>query len=404
MAKFPLFMLAAAVLQTASAANLTNLYVSSYDGNVTSLSLTKYGSGYNLSITFRDQSCAPSPSWLTWDKENRALYCLDEGNTTPNGSVTAYTAGTDGKLTMTQHLNLTAPAPVNGVIFGDKDFRAYAVAHYTGQVATLAMPNATSFSIAQQLNFTGITPTGPNTDRQATPHEHEAVLDPTGQYILVPDLGADLVHVFCWAPVTDNNTLLEHPSLKVSAGSGPRHAAFWSPDGPGANSTNQYLLVVTELGNTLTSYRVDYLSAGGLNFTEVYTTNTFGGAAVPIGAAASEVVVSPDNRFVLVSNRNDSSFYIDNFDPKNSTIELSDSFATYAINNNGTLSFKQLWPAGGSFPRQFSINKAGDLVAVGLQNSARVVVLQRDIESGFLGQAVANSIISGQPTCVVWDE
>jgi 6-phosphogluconolactonase (cycloisomerase 2 family) len=400
-----LHLFALALLQAATADALTNLYVSSYDGNVTSLSLTQSGGEYNLSVSSRDLSCSPSPSWLTWDKENRALYCLDEGNTTPNGSVTSYTADVNGKLTMAQHLNLTAPAPVSGVIFGDKSFRGYAVAHYTGQIATLAMANATSFQIAQQLNFTGITPTGPNTGRQATPHEHEAILDPTGQYILVPDLGSDIVRVFCWAPVTDNNTLAEHPPLKVAAGSGPRHAAFWSPDGQGSNQTsNQYLLVVTELGNTLTSYKVTYLPEGGLNFTQVYTTNTFGGKPIPDGAAAAEVVVSPDNKFVLVSNRNDSSFSIDNFDPKNSTSEISDSLATYEINNNGTLLFKQLWPAGGLFPRQFSINKAGDLVAVGLQNSARMVIISRDVQTGLLGQSVAATIISGMPTCVVWDE
>lgn len=399
----PLLLLGTAAILLEVVSAITNIYVSSYDGNVTSLSLTRYGSDFKLSFSSRDQSCAPNPSWLTWDKENRALYCLDEGFTTPNGSITAYTADANGKLTAQLHLNLTAPAPVHGVIFGDKDFKGYAVAHYTGQVSALTMANTTLKSVIQQFNYTGITPPGSNSSRQAGPHEHQAILDPTGEYILVPDLGADLVRVFCWGPETNMSTLVEHPPLKVKAGSGPRHAAFWSPDGSAPNATH-YLFVVSELGNTVSSYRVNYTEEGNLLFTEVFTINTFGGAPIPAGAAAGEIAISPDSKYLLVSNRNDSSFSIDNYNPSNCTKEASDSLATYSINNNGTLTFKQLWPAGGLFPRHFSFNKAGDMVAVGLQNSGRVVILGRNIATGLLGSPIADEPVSGNPTCVVWDE
>jgi 6-phosphogluconolactonase (cycloisomerase 2 family) len=139
----------------------------------------------------------------------------------------------------------------------------------------------------------------------------------------------------------------------------------------------------------------------------VYSTNSFGGAPIPLGAAAAEIVVSPDNKFLMVSNRNDSSFSIDNYNPANKTLEFSDSIATFALNSNGSLAFKQLWPAGGLFPRQFSINAAGDMIAVGLQTSGRVVIISRDVKTGLLGQAVANSPIGTAelgPTCIVWDE
>jgi 6-phosphogluconolactonase (cycloisomerase 2 family) len=391
-----------AILRLASAA--TNLYISSYDGNVTSLSLTKSGSAFDLSVSSRDQGCAPNPSWLTWDKESRALYCLDEGFTTPNGSITTYMADVNGTLAFQQHLDLTAPAPVSGVIFGKDKFEGLAISHYTGQVSVLLTANTKLSNVVQQLNFTGITPPGVDKIRQAGPHEHQAILDPTGEYILVPDLGADLVRVFCWGPVANNDTLLEHPPLKVKAGSGPRHAVFWSTDGEAMNSTTHYLFVVSELGNTIASYKVTYPYQGGLDFAEVSTTNTFGGGIIPPGAAAGEIAISSDKKFLLVSNRNDSSFSIDNYNPQNSTKEISDSLATYAINGNGTLTFKQLWPAGGLFPRHFSLNKAGDMVAVGLQNSARVVVLERDVQTGLLGSAIADEPISGSPTCVVWDE
>jgi 6-phosphogluconolactonase (cycloisomerase 2 family) len=55
-------------------------------------------------------------------------------------------------------------------------------------------------------------------------------------------------------------------------------------------------------------------------------------------------------------------------------------------------------------PRQFSINKAGDLVTVGLQSDSRVVVIKRDVESGLLKQFIANATVAGEVTAVIFDE
>ena len=259
-----------------------------------------------------------------------------------------------------------------------------------------------SFSFLQSEFFTLAQP-GPDPSRQDAPHPHETILDPTGQYILIPDLGADLVRVFGFDPTTDRLTALT--PLKVVPGSGPRHGAFWTPNGvSGANSTT-FLYIVTELGQTVTSYAVTYPAAGGLAFEEVYTSKTYGdNRTEPAGTAPAEIQISPDNRFVVISNRNDSAFSIPSPDPKDATRELSDSLSTFKLNSDGSLTFHQLWPAGGSYPRQFSMNKYGDLVAVGLQYSSRVVILSRDVETGLIGDAVGDVQGLGNVTCVVWDE
>ena len=105
---------------------------------------------------------------------------------------------------------------------------------------------------------------------------------------------------------------------------------------------------------------------------------------------------------LIVSNRNDFSFPANHTD--SSSPSASDSLATFAIGHNGTLSFTSLSPAGGVFPRSFSLNKAGDLVAVGLQWSNKVVVIQRDVQTGTMGDIVAEVGGLGNVTCVVWDE
>ena len=141
-----------------------------------------------------------------------------------------------------------------------------------------------------QSEFFSLAQPGPNPSRQDAPHPHETFLDPTGQFVLIPDLGADLVRVFGINPSTD--LLTELTPLKVVPGSGPRHGAFWTPDGvSGANSTT-FLYIVTELGQTVTSYAVSYPETGGLAFKEVYTSKTYGNRTEPAGTAPAEIQIS----------------------------------------------------------------------------------------------------------------
>lgn len=421
-----------------AAAKETLLYVSSYDGNVSTLALGQTGNTSTLEIKYRNTDCAPSPTWLTLDKQSNTLYCLDEGNTTPTaGSLTTFSTSDNGTL-VKQGRVVTAPAPVNGVLFGSKNFSAYAVAHYTGQVSAILVQDASTPKVLQSINLT-MTKPGPSPN-QAGPHAHQAILDPTGQYILVPDLGADLVRVYCWA-AGYNETLLAHEPLAVPSGMGPRHAVFWSPDDTGksfngttttAHSTkNLYLAVLGELSSDLVLYRATYNPGvqAGMSFEQVSSQKSYSGT--PHGTpAAGELAVSPDNRFLTLSNRNDSSIPIrlSNATPGNTTIttENSDSLAVFklqqpanataapsssaaAAGTNATAStnglpLSETVPAGGSFPRSFAINKAGDMLAVALQNSARVVIWHRDVQTGDVGPALAAIDVSGSPTCVIWDE
>lgn len=82
----------------------------------------------------------------------------------------------------------------------------------------------------------------------------------------------------------------------------------------------------------------------------------------------------------------------------------SDTISTFALRPDGTLSFVQLAPAYGSYPRQFSTNAIGNLVGVGLQYSNEVVILSRDTTTGLIGPPVASIEIEGQITCVVFYE
>lgn len=381
----------------------TYLYVSSYAGNVTTLSLTESNGTYSLQTVAQNALCAPNPAWLTLDRSHNRLYCLNEGLTSLNGSISSFALSRNGSLSLLSNVS-TINGPVASVIYGTTPNRAIALAHYVGSaVSTFAIDDCSNGTTSPLQNFTfSLSQPGPNAARQEAPHAHDAVLDPTGQYIIVPDLGADLVRVF--GMDADTGVLNEETPLSVAPGSGPRHAEFYSPSGLACENCTLYLYVVGELAGTITAYRVTYPAAGGLAFEEVYTTNTYGGGALPAGIAPAEIEISPDNRFLIVSNRNDSRFGIPNPDPNNSTSVVSDSLATFALNADGSLAFTQLWPAGGSFPRHFSLNRAGNLVAVALQRSSRVVIWQRNVILGALTSVVAYADVEGQVNTVIWDE
>lgn len=104
--------------------------------------------------------------------------------------------------------------------------------------------------------------------------------------------------------------------------------------------------------------------------------------------------------FLLLSDRNDSS----STGSLDAGTNSSDTLATYSLAPNGEFTFLQRSPAHGSFPRSFTLNAKGDLAAVGLQKSGRVVVIKRNVKTGLLGSLVAGVGGLGNVTSVVWDE
>lgn len=382
-----------------------NLYVSSYNGLVSTLRLQQEDDAFSLTNVTQNADCSTSPSILTFDLSGN-LYCMNEALSYPTGgnsSVTMYTTRENGTLTKISRTD-TIWAPVFGTVVENvaAGLKSMVLAHYTGAVSLFNIaPNGT-FTPMENVTYPGSVPDP--TGRQNTSHIHQAKLDPSGQCMLFPDLGRDVVRVWCVDPSSATMSIKEYANLTVAKGTGPRHLTFWSPHKYGATNSTLFMYLVTEMGNTLTGYKVGYPKTGGMTFTQVHNGTTYGTGPVPPVAYASEIKTSPDGRFLVVSNRNDSSFMIPNIDPKNSTQEASDSLAVFRPLRNGTLSFEGLSPAGGSYPRQFSFNRNGDMIAVGLQNSGRVVVIDRDVNTGKLGPALAFTTNGGLVTSVVFDD
>jgi 6-phosphogluconolactonase (cycloisomerase 2 family) len=253
--------------------------------------------------------------------------------------------------------------------------------------------------VLQTFDFSSI-PTGPH-DRQDASHPHGVHLDPSGGYILAPDLGGDVVHIF--AIDQETGSLTECDAAATEPGDGPRHAAYWTVS-DGGNA--ELVFTVNELANTVTAWDVSYPEEEGgcLSLSPLQTLSTLPeGVDPPEGSKAAEIRVR-DN-FVYVSNRYDRSFG-----------DEQDSLATFEIvlPINGTLelTFVELTNSESYFPRTFQINAEGNLVAVGGQTSSNVVILERNVENGRLGDVVAQVQVGdvGTPleedglSAVIWVE
>ncbi|KAH0563313.1 hypothetical protein GP486_002119 [Trichoglossum hirsutum] len=378
------------------------LFAASYSGKITTLSLEQQGYGSSLKSLFTNADSAPSPSWLLLD--GKLLYSVDEGLNVPNGSVNVFEVGDDGSLKRTSRVG-TIDGGVNGAFYADG--AALVVPHYAGSAVTTYLIDKSSKSVTRHQNFTFTLPAkGPNPDRQEAPHPHQAIVHPSGNFILVPDLGADLVRVFR----VDKNSkdITEVDPLKAAPGSGPRHAAFGTgkmhkrderDDKDHSEDEHElFLYLVAELANTVTVYKTTCLPGEtGLKFEQVQVASTYADKQPPNGTAAAEIALSASGTQVIISNRGDNGF--------STAGKQSDSFATYSIDTaKGSLSPIGLFPAGGPFPRQFALNKAGDLVAVGLQKSGDVAVFKFDKEKGKFGDKVASINVGGEVVCVIWDE
>ncbi|KAJ5579473.1 uncharacterized protein N7459_005458 [Penicillium hispanicum] len=390
----------------------SRLWATHYNGNVYTLEFA----GGQLSLIDTLQTCGGMPSWLTFDAETRVLYCSDEsGSADPSthGSLSAYRAASDGKLQEIATTQ-TVGGGVNSVLFeAGKGEKFLAIAHYGGSaLSTFALPLRDNAPALQAFHF-NMTHRGAVAQQDA-PHPHEVFLDPTGSFVISPDLGADLLRVYSIDGTTGQ---LHHcPSVNVTFGSGPRHGVFWTDDTNNAtdaearrgSSTHQRQLaavgktmmyLVNEIGGTMMAFDVAYARSGCLDFQATQTLVPYTNHSMPQGATPAGIRMIGDAFYVSI--RSDQGFA-----PNDSMVTLNRS------PRHGAVSLRNRTPAYGKVPRTFVINRAGDLVAIGNQASATVVIVRRDRETGNLGEELAVLQV-GEPgtigaaeglSSVIWDE
>ncbi|KAM0448745.1 hypothetical protein ACHAO4_008217 [Trichoderma viride] len=192
---------------------------------------------------------------------------------------------------------------------------------------------------------------------------HQAVLDPTGRFFVINDLGTDSLLVLDSAAA--NVPIVNR--VRVPEGSGPRHGVFY-PSGGDAPATHYMLLC--EKSNRVIVFALKYSDENiGFTLSGSYSTFMEGDAESErtAGAAAGEIALSRDGKHVYTSNR-----------LMNSPTETIAHFRALESEEGLSLELMGETSTGGKHPRMFSVSRdEGELFVGNQEGEWAVVVLKR---------------------------
>ncbi|KAF8243750.1 putative isomerase YbhE [Wilcoxina mikolae CBS 423.85] len=355
----------------ASPAAAALFFVGTYSGEIASVNLDEYTGALKL-LSYVN---APSSSWQGLSPTSNILYSIEENLPTNSnkGGVTSYSICPNGTLAkLSTASGLVGPVSLSISHDGATIFTA----NYGGSGVSLykSTPGGT-LTWVRDWTYTLSTP-GANPDRQEAPHPHQALFDPTGEFVVVPDLGADLLRVFS----CDGEEL---PGITVPPGTGPRHGAFFPAKGKA-----EFYYLVGELSNTVSVFSVSY-GGGGIHLSPVQRQSTLPATATATGAA--EIIISPDGRFIYVSNRGDNVF------------SDGHSIAAYERGKkDGKLELLEYFSSKVQTPRNIALDPTGRWFIAEGQNGGGVKVFRRDQGTGRVNHLPEGTLEIDQPVCVTF--
>ena len=245
------------------------------------------------------------------------------------------------------------------------------VANYVGgSAASFRLEEGGKLSKAVSLfQYRG---SGPDKARQTSPHAHRVTVSPDNRFVMVNDLGLDVIHVYRLDPRTGVMTPNDPPTWKAAPGSGPRALQF-HPNG-------RWAYCVTEMSSTVYVLRWD--AVGGI----LETVQEL--AMLPQGyhgeTAGNDIVLDRAGRFAYASNR------------------LDDFLATFDVApEDGRLTLARRSSCGGKTPRHLALDKTGRWLLVANQLSDNLAVFARDATTGKLADAGKIFPLS-RPQCVLF--
>jgi 6-phosphogluconolactonase (cycloisomerase 2 family) len=143
--------------------------------------------------------------------------------------------------------------------------------------------------------------TGPVPSRQEAPHPHMALVDPTGNFMVIPDLGADLIRIY--SIEKSSGILTSCGNYTAEAGSGPRHGTWFVP--PAGTGIGTVLYIGNELANTVSAFAVTYTAnCLGFNLTQDVPPYPGGKAVTGAGIKVGEVRVQVRSKYHIAKNIN----------------------------------------------------------------------------------------------------
>lgn len=204
-------------------------------------------------------------------------------------------------------------------------------------------------------------------------HAHQISTDPTGNFVMHVDLGLDKIFIWKFDLSTGKLSPADEPFVALPPGDGPRHFHF-HPNG-------QWMYSIQEEGSTVVVFDWDS-KTGRLGAKQTIST-------LPAGYAGSnfcsEILVSPDGRYVYAGNR------------------LHDSIVIYSVGQDGRLRYETEEWTRGNYPRSFTFDPTGEFLLCCNQRADHVAVFRVDKAMGRL-HFTGNYLPVGNPSHILFIE
>lgn len=283
-----------------------------------------------------------NPSFQCLDKTGKFLYSI-HGDFS---EISAFSTAEDGTLT---YLNTVSTGGTNPVHLSvDKTNRWVFVANLqTGTVAVI--PRKEDGSLAELKELYPI----PGLTEGSVSHPHQVMQDPSGDYLIVSCQGrkAGFGQVDVFRIHSEDGTLEKTCTVRSREIAEPRHFVF-HPNGIWCYGVN-------EKDYSVTAYQFDTAS-GTLTPRQILPTlpDTYTG-----DGWASGIVIMPDGKHIVVSNRK------------------HDSITSFAIREDGLLSYCDCIKTGGGQPRFITVSSWGTILAAN-ETTDLVTEFTLDTETG----------------------
>lgn len=263
-----------------------------------------------------------------------------------------------GRLTLLNRVSAQGVRP-NQVVVHPGGRLAVSVNYATGNVVAYRVASDGKLSEAFYVDQHVGRPLSPE---QSGPKAHGVEFSRDGRYLYVAELGLDRVYAYRVDAARQTISPGDPAFVDTHAGAGPRRLQI-AGDG-------KRLYVNHETDSEVGVFAVD-----GVALKALQTVST-----LPEGYAApnktAEIILSPDGRFLYVSNRG------------------HDSIAVFAINRaTGLLSLQANTPAGGRTPRNLRLDPTGRYLFSANEGEGTITVFRIDKVTGLLAQTAAKAEI-----------